>query len=182
MKKLVNCTSKVVTACRFGHYPSLFPIRSGEERTGFAIRNEKFVTLTIYNTGRRLYRCPGVMPANSYYLHVPWMWLRFADFSDGQNSLVVTDRNFGGYIPDKIPLCLKGHDKYCNASIQIGEIWSHCTRQLHKSFVIPRMFILYVSMQCGTVKDSLLVYHPLPIEMFKDDLVAKKVSWRSSSV
>lgn len=171
MKVTINSTSNA-----YGHYPSLCQIRSGRERREFAKRNSgKYdTTVAIYNTGRRLVMCPEDMPANSYYDPVPWKWIRFQDFSDDQGYLVVSGKKFAEVFRDQVLFQDFGHSSSGLATIKIGSVGAGCV--IHRTFFIPPKFIQYICVHLGHVKDSLLVYSPLPYQTFVNCPVVDRMS------
>lgn len=176
--------TSVVVRNSYGHYPSEQQIRHGKERGMFAVRNSRKydTTMAIYNTGQRLVICPVDMPANSYYLPMPWHWIRFADFNDDQGFLVVSERKIAGIFRDQIRFQTLGHvqdprgagHKYSNVIVRLGSVWTAEGYKIGRSFVIPPQFIQYICVHLGRVKDSLLVYAPLPHQCFRSCQVAER--------
>ncbi len=170
----------------YGYYPSDRAIRFGKERTGFAVRNmgKYDTTLAIYNNGRRLVMCPADMPADSYYEPVPWKWIRYQDFSDDQGFLIVSEKLFGGCLRDQVRFQTLGHgqnvrmtkDQNLTATIRVGSVWTANGYKIGRTFFIPPKFMQYIRVHLGHVKDSLLVYAPLPYQTFVHCPAVKRMS------
>lgn len=175
METLVNVDKTVYTS--HGHYPSLVQLRSGRERRSFALRNARKwdTTLTLYNTGKRLVMCPVAMPADSYYNPVAWKMIKPQDFCDDDGFLVISDKKFAGIFRDQVRFCTMGHDETDTVTIKIGTIGFGNERRLHRTFVIPPKFIQFVCVHLGRVKDSLLVYSPLPYQIIVGSPVAERM-------
>lgn len=126
-------------------------------------QSPKSSTVAIYNTGRSLHLDPHGCNATTYYGY-RWKWIRYWDFTIPK-LVVISQRKIFGILRDTVELAHLGHPSVSDdgipgvASVRIG------ASPTMRRFDIPPMCILYVSVAYGHVKDSLLVYQPLPLRL-----------------
>ncbi len=143
------------------------PIRDFRQRRDWDNRNSGNSILALYNTGDGLFFDPNYQTASSYYC-LPWHWMKFAVFMDSSCISASHKKWIAGCFPDVVPFQNLGHnkDRYAQVRVGVSKIkgdgsWQICNHV----YTIPPLCILYVSVLFGRVKDTLLVYQPLPISL-----------------
>lgn len=122
-------------------------------------QNQKYTTAAIYNTGRTLHIDPHACNAVTYYGY-HWKWIPYQGFKNPSYA-VISQRKLFGMMRDTVEFEHLGHSSLTGVAqikVRAGSVM--------RRFDIPRMCILYLSVHLGHVKDTLLVYQPLPARLF----------------
>jgi hypothetical protein len=140
-------------------------IRMYKERSAWQRRqNQNHTTAAIYNTGRTLHVDPYGCIATTYYGY-EWRWIKYLDFRNPSRAIISTRMHFGKIL-DTVVLKHEGHQYISPKSDTAVAAVRVRSDSILRRFDIPPMCILYLSVHWGNVKDSLLVYQPLPRQLF----------------
>jgi len=124
--------------------------------------------LGFYNTGTDLYFDPMFNRADTYYVQ-PWRWVPFLSHCE-PHHIQVSWRKFAGlYYPDVMFQTLGHTVPVGHALIKVGSRWNGAEWVITESVItIPPQCIQYVAVRSGKVRDQLLIFQPLPLELLSD--------------
>jgi hypothetical protein len=133
------------------------PICLFKERKEWQKRQDQNHSTTgIYNNGLTLHIDPHGSNADTYYGY-PWKWIDRQEFCQENKHILIGPRRIAGVIPDTLEFQIVEHLGVATIKVRSGSVM--------RRMYIPPMCILYLSVLYGHVKDSLLVYQPLPVKL-----------------